>query len=267
MSNTITIKDPNGNIVCSVENVDPVKSEEGVFETFFKGLALGFSTIVAGITGFYALLALIVIIAVGVCGAKEKIDANYAKKILKRLDINYVNELKKELKQIVEDENRIVSEIANDVKSYAMKNKDIKTNCKEIYVSYDSGLIESKKEIEKLINGRLVGIVNSIKKQQDDVIAKLGAKYEYDFIELSFTDISSDWYYQTKDAVNDLKDYLKTFASNKKYSSKYVDSVSVNFDTCDSEQDIFWFSFEISFNVNKDETEKLLKPIIDAINS
>ena len=28
MSNTITIKDPNGNIVCSVENVDPIKSEE-----------------------------------------------------------------------------------------------------------------------------------------------------------------------------------------------------------------------------------------------
>ena len=28
MSNTITIKDPNGNIVCSVENINPVKSEE-----------------------------------------------------------------------------------------------------------------------------------------------------------------------------------------------------------------------------------------------
>ena len=32
MSNTITItiKDPNGNIVCSVENINPIKSEEGV---------------------------------------------------------------------------------------------------------------------------------------------------------------------------------------------------------------------------------------------
>ena len=30
MSNTITIKDPNGNIVCSVENVNPVKSEENL---------------------------------------------------------------------------------------------------------------------------------------------------------------------------------------------------------------------------------------------
>ena len=28
MSNTITIKDPNGNIVCSVENMDPIRSEE-----------------------------------------------------------------------------------------------------------------------------------------------------------------------------------------------------------------------------------------------
>ena len=26
--NTITIKDPNGNIVCSVENMDPIRSEE-----------------------------------------------------------------------------------------------------------------------------------------------------------------------------------------------------------------------------------------------
>ena len=30
MSNTITIKDPNGNIVCSVENMDPIKSEENL---------------------------------------------------------------------------------------------------------------------------------------------------------------------------------------------------------------------------------------------
>ena len=29
MSNTITIKDPNGNIVCSVENVNASRSEEG----------------------------------------------------------------------------------------------------------------------------------------------------------------------------------------------------------------------------------------------
>ena len=36
MSNTITIKDPNGNIVCSVENVNPVKSEET-----YNGISLG----------------------------------------------------------------------------------------------------------------------------------------------------------------------------------------------------------------------------------
>ena len=34
MSNTITIKDPNGNIVCSVENVDPIRSEEGFVDNF-----------------------------------------------------------------------------------------------------------------------------------------------------------------------------------------------------------------------------------------
>ena len=32
MSNTITIKDTNGNIVCSVENVNPIRSEEGFIE-------------------------------------------------------------------------------------------------------------------------------------------------------------------------------------------------------------------------------------------
>ena len=30
--NTITIKDPNGNIVCSVENVNAIKSEEGFID-------------------------------------------------------------------------------------------------------------------------------------------------------------------------------------------------------------------------------------------
>ena len=39
MSNTITIKDPNGNIVCSVENMDPTKSEEGFVDVAFKGLS------------------------------------------------------------------------------------------------------------------------------------------------------------------------------------------------------------------------------------
>ena len=32
VSNTITIKDPNGNIVCSVENMNPIKSEEGFID-------------------------------------------------------------------------------------------------------------------------------------------------------------------------------------------------------------------------------------------
>ena len=43
MSNTITIKDPNGNIVCSVESMDPVKSEEGVLKEIVKdpGLLMG----------------------------------------------------------------------------------------------------------------------------------------------------------------------------------------------------------------------------------
>ena len=39
MNNTITIKDPNGNIVCSVENMNPIKSEEGFIDAAFKGLA------------------------------------------------------------------------------------------------------------------------------------------------------------------------------------------------------------------------------------
>ena len=39
MSNTITIKDPNGNIVCSVESMDPIRSEEGFVDVAFKGLS------------------------------------------------------------------------------------------------------------------------------------------------------------------------------------------------------------------------------------
>ena len=43
MSNTITIKDPNGNIVCSVENMGAVKSEEGSGGAMEK-LAMGYLT-------------------------------------------------------------------------------------------------------------------------------------------------------------------------------------------------------------------------------
>ena len=36
MSNTITIKDPNGNIVCSVENVDPIRNDKNIEKTIQK---------------------------------------------------------------------------------------------------------------------------------------------------------------------------------------------------------------------------------------
>ena len=52
MSNTITIKDPNGNIVCSVENMDASRSEEGFIGAAFKGLASGLKAIVASVTVF-----------------------------------------------------------------------------------------------------------------------------------------------------------------------------------------------------------------------
>ena len=82
-----------------------------------------------------------------------------------------------------------------------------------------------------------------------------------------FNDVSDDWWDKTEDAIFDLKKYLKTFANNKKYSSKYIDSVDVTFHDGDSDDGIYWFTFDISFNPNKEEMDKLLKPIIDAINS
>ena len=39
MSNTITIKDPNGNIICSVENMDPVKSNTFPFDHLLNNLS------------------------------------------------------------------------------------------------------------------------------------------------------------------------------------------------------------------------------------
>ena len=45
MSNTITIKDPNGNIVCSVENMDASRSEEGVLKEIVKDPGLLMSTV------------------------------------------------------------------------------------------------------------------------------------------------------------------------------------------------------------------------------
>ena len=263
MSNTITIKDPNGNIVCSVENVDPIKSEEGIVGTFFKGLALGFSTIVTGITGLYALILIIVLLAMGAYGIKEKIDTNYAKKILKQLDPNYVNGLKKELKQIVEDENRMINEITDEIKSYAMKNKDIKSNCTDVIVQYATENHDGKvneKEANRYLNKRIIDIVNTVKKPTK-------IDYNGDLVELYFNDVSDDWWDETEDAIFNLKKYLKTFANNKKYSSKYIDHVNVSFHDCDGDDGCCWFKVYITFVPNKEEMDKLLKPIIDAINS
>ena len=263
MSNTITIKDPNGNIVCSVENMDPIKSEEGFVDVAFKGLASGLKAIVASVTGFYALILIAALIAAGVSGAKAKIDANYAKKILKKLDPNYVNGLKKELKQIIEDENRMISEITDEIKSYAMKNEDIKANCTGVTFQYvtinHDGKIDEK-EANKYLNKRIIDLVSTVKKPKE-------INYNGDLIELYFNGVSDDWWDETEDAIFDLKEYLKTFANNKKYSNKYIDHVNVSYDERDMEQDIFWFSFYITFVPNKEEMDKLLKPIVDAINS
>ena len=263
MSNTITIKDPNGNVVCSVENMDASRSEEGFIGTAFKGLASGLKAIATGIAGFYALILIVVLLAMGVSSAKEKIDANYAKKILKKLDPNYVNGLRKELKQIIEDENRMISEIALDVESYAMKNRDIKANCKDTYIQYyendHSGKVDEK-EANKYLNKRIIDLVNTVKKPTK-------IDYNSELVDLCFVDVSDDWWDETEDAIFDLKKYLKTFANNKKYSSKYIDSVDVTFHDDDSDDGIYWFTFDITFVPNKEEMDKLLKPIVDAINS
>ena len=263
MSNTITIKDPNGNVVCSVENMNPTKSEEGFIDVAFKGLSSGLKAIVASITGFYALILIAALIAAGVSGAKAKIDANYAKKILKKLDPNYVNGLKKELKQIIEDENRMISEIALDVESYAMKNRDIKSNCKDISIYYCENNHDGKideKEANKYLNKRIIDLVNTVKKPKE-------IDYNSELVGIYFADVSDDWWDETEDAIFDLKKYLKTFANNKKYSSKYIDHVNVSFHDVDVDEGDCWFAFDITFTPNKEEMDKLLKPIVDAINS
>ena len=263
MSNTITIKDPNGNIVCSVENVDPMKSEEGFIGAVFKGLASGLKAIATGIAGFYALILIIVLLAMGVSSAKEKIDDNYAKKILKKLDPNYVNGLKKELKQIIEDENRMISEIATDVESRAMKNQDIKSNCKGISIDYYENNHDGKideKEANEYLNKRIIDLVNTVKKPKE-------IDYNSDLVGIYFADVSDDWWDETENAMYDLKKYLKTFANNKKYSNKYIDHVNVSFHDADADEGDCWFAFDITFTPNKEEMDKLLKPIVDAINS
>ena len=263
MSNTITIKDPNGNIVCSVENVDPIKSEEGFIGAAFKGLASGLNAIATGIAGFYALILIVVLLAMGVSSAKEKIDANYAKKILKKLDPNYVNGLKKELKQIIEDENRMISEIATDVESRAMKNQDIKSNCKGISIDYYENNHDGKideKEANEYLNKRIIDLVNTVKKPKE-------IDYNSELVGIYFADVSDDWWDETEDAIFDLKKYLETFANNKKYSSKYIDHVNVSFHDVDADEGYCWFAFDITFTPNKEEMDKLLKPIVDAIKS
>ena len=91
--------------------------------------------------------------------------------------------------------------------------------------------------------------------------------YNSELVDLYFADVSDDWWDETEDAMFDLKKYLKTFANNKKYSSKYIDHVNVSFHDEDGDDGDCWFAFDITFTPNKEEMDKLLKPIVDAINS
>lgn len=157
----------------------------------------------------------------------------------------------------------MISEITDEIKSYAMKNKDIKANCTGVTFQYVTNNHDGKideKEANKYLNKRIIDLVNTVKKPKE-------INYNGDLIELYFNGVSDDWWDETEYAMYDLKEYLTTFANNKKYSNKYIDHVNVSYDERDMEQDIFWFSFYITFVPNKEEMDKLLKPIVDAINS
>ena len=155
MSNTITIKDPNGNIVCSVENMDPIKSEEGVLKEIVKDPGLLMGTIFFTAIGAF----------IGISSIKDKIDARKAEKAKTILEQNKQAILNSpQYKEIVNRTNniaKVLSKITADFNVYFRRELDKLAKTNQIIGKYKQNLLkglcspyseeEIKTEISKIV--------------------------------------------------------------------------------------------------------------------
>ena len=254
MSNTITIKDPNGNIVCSVENVDPVKSEEGAGGVLQK-IAMGYLAflLISGLIG-------------GAAKLSEVSKTNKIKRIFKKLDPSYIKHLEDDVKQMISDEINISNTIAKEFENLAKNDKTIR----------DSNLkvIERKpfeySEPEKILKERMMEIIKSMKdrdqKGRDRGIIwyfRQHIEFESDFDTIN--NLEYDDYTENDKTFKTLRDRIKNF-NGKKYSTKYMDNVIVIFSGIKYEYEKAYFVYDVRFDINGNKLTELLRPLLDVID-
>ena len=168
MSNTITIKDPNGNIVCSVENVNPVKSEEGVLKEIVKDPGLLMGTIFFTAIGAFA----------GINAIKNKIDMRKAEKAKAILEQNKQAILNSpQYKEIINRTNniaKILSKTTADFNTYFKRELDKLAKTNQIIEKYKQNILKGlwKPYSEEDIKTEISKVVLSIYLGKDEIINK-----------------------------------------------------------------------------------------------
>ena len=253
--NTITIKDPNGNIVCSVENVNASKSEEGfdwdyLMDSIFVATPLVLIAIyfIAGIVK-----------SVKKSNLKNKM---FIKKVLSKLDKNYINYLQQELNTIIKDEDKFVNNVIDIIKKKANSYPSVRDNCDEVYVYHDDSMKKkNEKEYKKFILNRIHDIITSSKDSEH-----VQMQPNVDTFYLQF--LCKNNIVLEHDAYDDFVD-LEKFASNmnnfKNCSSKYIKGTEVYIGNKFESDGMIYFIPSVNFIFNYEEINKLTEPLKQAI--
>ena len=190
MSNTITIKDPNGNIVCSVENMGAVKSEEGVLKEIVTDSGILMGTI------FFTAIG-----AVGINAIKNKIDARKAEKAKAILEQNKQAILNSpQYKEIVNRTNniaKVLSKTTADFNTYFKRELDKLAKTNQIIEKYKQNILKGlwKPYSEEDIKTEISKVVLSIYLGKDEIINKNYAflhAYIFDY-EATGVEKTDDW--------------------------------------------------------------------------
>ena len=190
MSNTITIKDPNGNIVCSVENVNASRSEEGLLKEIVTDPSILMGTIFFTAIGAF----------VGISSIKNKIDMRKAEKAKAILEQNKQAILNSpQYKEIVNRTNniaKVLSKISADFNTYFKRELDKLAKTDQIIEKYKQDLLKGlyKPYSEEEIKTEISQSVLSVYLGKDEINKKYAFLHVYIFdYEDTGVEKTDDW--------------------------------------------------------------------------
>ena len=166
---------------------------------------------------------------------------------------------------MVSDETNISNIIAKEFETLAKNDKTIRD--KNLKVIERKPFEYSKPE--KILKERIMEIIQSMKdrdqKGRDKGIIwyfKQQIEFESDFdtiVDIEYDDAESHRVFKT------LRDKIKNF-NGKKYSTKYMDNVTVIFSGIKYEYEKAYFVYDVRFDINGNKLTELLKPLLDEID-